>query len=97
MFMFTRSGRVQLLEQDGKRGMILADTRETAQKVVAWFKNHNQQKITIAEIGTAPGETLEIQLNASLKEGANCAFLLSFGDAGDLLLNILSHHEQHKG
>ena len=46
MFMFTRSGRVQLLEQDGKRGMILADTRETAQKVVAWFKNHNQQKKT---------------------------------------------------
>jgi hypothetical protein len=69
MFMFTDKGRVKFLEIMGKRGMVLAETREMADQVVDWFAHARGIHLSAAEIGTVPGETLAKQLNASQQMG----------------------------
>jgi hypothetical protein len=88
-FFFTSGGRVQFWEQDGKRGMILTRDRETARKLVSRYKRVYNVKLSIAEIGTVQGETLAIQLNASLTRGANCAFILDSVDDDGMKCSIM--------
>ena len=76
MFMLTEGGRVKFWSQGGKKGMILAETHAMAKKVADWFRKKKNANLTVAEIGTVEGETLKGQFEASLKEGANCAFVV---------------------
>jgi hypothetical protein len=89
MFMFTERGRVKWWEQGERRGMILAKEHATARDFVAWAKAKQGARISIAEIGTIDGETLAVQLDASLTEGANCAFILRTIDASGVTCDIL--------
>ena len=75
MFMFTKKGKVQWWSQDGKTGMVLADTREKARQFVKLHKKRGI-RLRIADIGSIQGETLLMHLNASMREGADCAFIL---------------------
>ena len=75
MFMFTMNGRVQHWEHGERRGMVLSQTRDDARAVANWFQKNGKGKVSIAEVGTIDGETLEDQLEASREYGANCAFV----------------------
>lgn len=75
-YFFTAGGHVQLWMQGDYSGILLTKDRRTATKVAAWFKKTNGRRISVAEAGTVQGETLAVQLNASLHEGANCAFIV---------------------
>ena len=46
MFMFTQKGKVKWWSQGGKTGMILAETRDMAQRFAEWSK----KKISIADV-----------------------------------------------
>jgi hypothetical protein len=89
MFMFTKNGRVQLWGQGDRRGMILAKDHSMARKFALWFEKKKGSPISVAEIGSVEGETLDIQLNASLAEGANCAFIIRTIDGDDIQFDIL--------
>jgi hypothetical protein len=76
MFMFTSNGSVQYWDQGEWHGMVLAPNRELAKKAKTWFRKRQKTQVAIAEIGTAPGENVGSHYAASMKEGANCAFII---------------------
>jgi hypothetical protein len=88
MFMFVERGRIKYWIQGGRRGMILAPDRELADAFAKHFKNKHGVRISVAEIGTVEGETLEDQLNASLKGGANCAFVVQSIEGDVITLDV---------
>ena len=77
-FIFTKEGKVQLWEQDRKKGMLATSTRADAEKFVAWMRDHRGETLTIAEIGTVEGETAEAQFKAAVAHGADCVFVIWF-------------------
>jgi hypothetical protein len=56
--------------------MILAESHGLAQEFARWLRDEKGVTVEVTEIGRAEGETLEVQLNTSLKHGANCAFVI---------------------
>lgn len=93
--MFTRDGYVQFHEQGQQRGMIMARTRETAKLYVDLMKRQGI-KVSIADIEAAPGSTLERQLAESMKEGANCAFVVRSIEGETINCDVLVPSESHR-
>jgi len=89
MFMFTANGHVQFWGQGDRRGMILAKDHNMARKFALWFEKKKGSRISVAEIGSVEGETLVTQLNASLAEGANCAFVIRTIDDDNIECDII--------
>jgi len=87
--MFTRDGYVQFHVQGDQRGMIMARNRETAKQYAAWVQKREGTKITVADIDAVQGSTLERQLAASLKEGANCAFVIRSIEGETIICDVL--------
>ncbi len=88
MFTFTGKGKVKWWSQNGKTGMMLVDTREKARQFVKSCKKRGV-RLSIADIGSIQGETLLGQLDASLKEGADCTFILRSLEGDDIVCDIL--------
>lgn len=88
-FLFTRDGHVLINTQGDQQGMVLALTHETAKQYVDYLQSKQGIKVSIAEIGTIPGETLETQLTLSLNEGANCAFIIRSIDGESVICDIM--------
>ena len=91
MFMLTSNGGVQWWQDkpSGRQGMILAETREDAAALLEWLKENQGVKCSIAEIGSVAGETLKTRLDKSLAQGANCAFVVTFGADGQIEFRML--------
>lgn len=89
-YMFTRHGKIVYYKDEDKYGMILAPNRSLGEQFAALQRKGRQAKVSIAQIGTVPGETLNGLLDKTLKEGATCAFVVkSVNDKGgefDVLL-----------
>jgi hypothetical protein len=84
-YMFTRNGNIIYYADGAKHGMVLAHSRSMAEEYVAWCRKNHGDRLSIAKIGTAPGETLQGLLAETFKAGANCAFVLrSLNDTGGL-------------
>jgi hypothetical protein len=84
-FMFTKDGKVQLWDQQGRKGMLVTETREDADKFAAYMKEAHGEELTVAEIGAIEGETAEAQFAASVAFGANCVLMIRFnGDKIEL-------------
>ena len=60
-FMFTKNEIVQLWDQQGRKGMLVASTRDGCGEVCRLDESARGEKLTIAEIGTVEGETIEAQ------------------------------------
>jgi hypothetical protein len=73
MFMLVRKGAVQLLDMQGELGMVVSRSREILRRF-ARLPQHRKLNCAVAEVGTIQGETLEIHLEASVKDGATCVF-----------------------
>jgi hypothetical protein len=89
MFMFTENGRVKFWSEGDREGMILAETPETANQVCDWLRRTTGARATVTEI-----PFLEMQLEASLKQGANCAFLVRSVDRDGVVCDILEPPEE---
>ncbi len=87
-FLFTKDGKVQVWQQQGRKGMLVTQTRTDAEKFAAWMKDSRGEKLTIAEIGTIEGETAEAHFAASVALGADCVLMVRF-DGDTILLDPL--------
>jgi hypothetical protein len=92
-YIFMRNGRVQWWDANGRKGMLFAPTRELANQFAAWTEKHEGYKVAVAEVGTIDGETLQIQLDASISEGADCAFLLRSIDDGEVTCDVMTRED----
>ena len=68
-FMFTKNEIVQLWEQQGRKGMLVAKLARMRTSLWLW-KEARGEKLIIAEVGTVQGETAEAQFTASVASGA---------------------------
>ena len=77
MFMFLRNATVQWWSTGVMKGPIFCETREVAKKVLPLFRP-SRRGIVIAEIGAVENavETMESQIEAQRKIGANCYFIV---------------------
>ncbi len=89
MFMFMENGKTKYWQQGELKGMILARSREMAERFTKWVHRTKGATISITEIGTAEGDTLEEQLEASLGHGANAAFILRLISDDDIVCDVI--------
>jgi hypothetical protein len=76
VFTFTEDGRIKFWEQGEERGMMLTESRELALEFAQWLRDKKSVTVEVTEIGRTKDLTLSVQLSASLKHGANCAFVI---------------------
>ena len=76
-WLLVSEGHIQLWEQDGKTGMVLAGSFEAAKKIAEQFAK--EKKVSPAKIGTIQGETLECHIEGSIENGANGAWITDDG------------------
>lgn len=70
-YIFMFNGMVQLWEQGGNKGMVVATTRQAAQKLAVKMTEAKGGKISIAQVGSVEGETLAVHAaTAVLNHGA---------------------------
>ena len=95
IYMFMENGKVKWWVQGGDKGMIVADDFTMAKKFVDWVKRQQGIKISIAEVGTVAGETLELQVEATLAMGATCTWKVDGFDADDNLLTKIKRFSEY--
>lgn len=76
--LFTKSGRVQWRESDGLKGLIVCNDCALARRFA------NEAGVSVAEVGTVEGETLECHIAKSIEMGANGAWCVLEGDDGEM-------------
>jgi hypothetical protein len=80
-YIFTRNGMVQHYRNGGKKGMLVAATHESAKKLADMFKREGH-RMSIAAVGTIPGETLEVQARSAIRDaGADGIFFTHDGES----------------
>ena len=88
-YMFVRQGKQQVLSDGDRRGFVLAPTLQLAQQYVRFTQKRFHVRISVAEIGSVEGETLNGQLAVAHQSGvADCVFVLRRVEGG-LMYDIL--------
>lgn len=87
-FVFTKNGLVQLWDQQGRKGMLVASTLADAEKFVVWMRASRGEKLTIEEVGTVDGITIKVEFKWQVAAGADCLCLIQF-DGDELYLQPL--------
>jgi hypothetical protein len=78
VYMLVQHGMVQWIEHEGMKGMVWANDYDC----IKHYADTRTDGAKVAEIGSVQGETIEGQLKASIKLGANGAFRV--GKYGEL-------------
>ena len=81
-FVFTKNEIIQLWDQQGRKGMLVASTLADAEKFAAWMKTSRGEELTIAEIETEQG--MEDEFEHQVAAGAKCLYMVQFD--GDQIL-----------
>jgi hypothetical protein len=80
-WIFMHQGKVQLYGKGKQTGLLVATSREAAEKLQAKMAEMYGRKVSIAEVGTVEGETLAMQLAvAVLNHGAKGAMVSEDGE-----------------
>lgn len=61
-FIFVCEGRVQLWTQEQGPGVVVATTRDAAEKIGQQLAENKGKPVSVAEIGATPGNTLAVQV-----------------------------------
>ena len=85
---FTNNGKVEYLDNEGKRGLMIAHSHETATRVAKEFLRLGHGKMSVAQIGTIPGETLQGLIACALRDGVDCVYQMGFADDGKLVARV---------
>ena len=72
-WILTRAGYVQHYESETYRGMLVATSEHIGRQLRSKFP---RRRLSVAKVGTVPGETLGSLIAASRRNGANCAFIV---------------------
>jgi hypothetical protein len=81
-YIFTKKGIVQLYQQDGPKGLMVATAHKAARAIVKRFAG--TIRLTIAAIGSIEGETLEGQFRSAQLHGATCLMVTADGETFDI-------------
>jgi len=86
MYVLMRKSGYWFARKGSLRGMVLAETEEL---LLAFSRSHGCKNVSIAEIGSLDRKTLEAQLTQSMREGANCAFVVKAVKSGKARLHVV--------
>ena len=84
-YMFVCRGIIQWLQLNGHKGVILCRDWATATATAKWLSQDSGKRVSVAEIGSVEGETLYGQLDAELRRGADCAWLVEGVEGDDII------------
>ena len=72
-WMLTRAGMVQHYKTETHQGMLVATSEHIGRQLRSKFP---RRRLSVAKVGTVPGETLSRLIATSRQHGANCAFIV---------------------